>query len=94
MEFAGVGKVTRQGQVTLPCDARRELGLQIGENVEFFSSGNLILIRKQPEAVEIFDALAKEVSERFEKRGIKRSEVAKAIRQYRAERHGKTKTCV
>ena len=42
-----VGIVTRKGQVTIPAELRRELGIEIGDIVEMRLDGHRIHLRKR-----------------------------------------------
>lgn len=43
--------VTRKGQVTLPADLRRKLGIEIGDKVEARVEGGNILIHKPSQSI-------------------------------------------
>lgn len=44
--------VTRKGQVTIPVEIRRKLGIEEGSKVEIVEQENVVVIRKRP---SIFD---------------------------------------
>ena len=89
MKFAGSGKITRQGQVTLPADSRKEMRVMEGDTVEFYTSENLIIVKKKPTPAEIFGTLSNEIGERFRKKGIKKAEILSEIDRQRKEKHAK-----
>ena len=54
----GTSKVTSQGQVTIPADIRKNLGLEDGTNVVFLELEDGVLIKSEKnirEALEPFD---------------------------------------
>lgn len=75
--------VTRQGQVTLPKNARQEGEFEVGSIVEFFYSEDMVLIKKRKEPLQVFDELAAKAEERFKKRGLKPSDVPGIIERIR-----------
>ena len=83
MKFGGTGVVTRQGQVTLPKNAREEGEFEVGSVIEFFYSEDMVLIKKKKEPVEIFREIAKRARERFKKHGITEKVIQKEIEDYR-----------
>ncbi|MEK6982779.1 MAG: AbrB/MazE/SpoVT family DNA-binding domain-containing protein [Candidatus Micrarchaeota archaeon] len=87
MKFGGTGVVTRQGQITLPKNAREEGDFEVGTIIEFFYSDDIVLIKRRKEPKQVFEELAKRTRERFEKEGIKPKDVESAIAKVRARRN-------
>jgi AbrB family looped-hinge helix DNA binding protein len=46
-------EIGEKGQVVVPRDIRRHLGLEVGVSVTFEVEGNQIIIRKEKDAIEI-----------------------------------------
>lgn len=46
-----VGVVTRKGQITIPAELRRELGIDVGDTVEMRSDGSRIHVRKRDRSI-------------------------------------------
>lgn len=86
MEYAGVTRVTRQGQVTLPAKLRKELQLKRGDSLEVYYSGGTVVIRKKSPPLEVFEDLAAKIRRHFKARAITRSDVEEAISLYRGKR--------
>ncbi|MBI2041294.1 MAG: AbrB/MazE/SpoVT family DNA-binding domain-containing protein [DPANN group archaeon] len=86
MKTAGTYKITRQGQITLPAEARDKLELKEGDIVEMYYDGNMVLIKKRKEPVKVFEELAAAAGGRFREKGITRTDVAKEIRAARKGR--------
>lgn len=87
MKAAGTYKITRQGQITLPASIREAMELEEGQILDFFYSGNIIVIKKKKEPLEVFRELAAEATKRFKERGITREDVAEEIKAVRKARH-------
>jgi len=61
----GTSKVTSKGQVTIPADIRKNLGLEDGTNVIFLELEDGVLIKSEKnirEALEPFDRRGKELN--------------------------------
>lgn len=89
MQTAGTYKITRQGQITIPKEARKLIGLAEGDLVDVFFTPELLVIKKRREPVDVFEDLAEIVTERFQKEGITREQVEEEISRARAERRRK-----
>ena len=50
--MGGAGVITRKGQVTIPAEVRKSLGLREGDRVEFSIEGNSIRIVPQGSVAE------------------------------------------
>jgi len=47
IKFIGKAKVTKQGQVTLPNEARQDLGIQLNSEVYWYEIDNMLIAVKQ-----------------------------------------------
>lgn len=87
MELA---KVTSKGQITIPLDIRRKLGIKEGDKVLFIQEGNRIVMMNASinallEAQEAFKGAAEEI-------GIKdEQDVVDMVKEIRAERQNNYK---
>ncbi len=62
--------MTSKGQVTIPADIRRKLGLKPGQAVQFKLSGNVVTVGA-PDWREGLAKLHKEVAAHLKRRGLK-----------------------
>ena len=49
--------ITSKGQTTVPASVRRALGLEAGDRIVYEIQGDSVVIRPQPEAMEVFGSL-------------------------------------
>ena len=77
-------KLSSKGQVVIPEDVRKELGLEPGTQFVVMGEGDLVILKKieAPDRSE-FLALAKKVRSQVRKAGVKRSDVKNAVRTVR-----------
>ena len=77
-------KLSSKGQVVIPEDVRKELGLEPGAQFVVMGEGDLVILKKieAPDRSE-FLALAKKVRSQVRKAGMKRSDVKNAVRTVR-----------
>jgi AbrB family looped-hinge helix DNA binding protein len=54
-------RVTTKGQVTIPLEIRRELGVSAGDDVEFVRDGASVVVRKALPEAESADALRRRI---------------------------------
>jgi AbrB family looped-hinge helix DNA binding protein len=81
-----VSKVTAKGQVTIPVEIRRALGLEKGAYVVWEpTEDRVVMERAAVPPTEDFDALARRIAERFSEQGVTREDVEDAIRWAREE---------
>ncbi len=80
----GTTKLSSKGQVVIPEDVRKELGLEPGAQFVVMGEGDLVILKKieAPDRSE-FLALAKKVRSQARKAGVKRSDVKNAVRKVR-----------
>ena len=80
----GTTKLSSKGQVVIPEEVRKELGLEAGAQFVVMGEGDLVILKK----IEALDrseflALAKKVRSQARKVGMNRSDVKNAIRTVR-----------
>ena len=83
MKSAGTYRITRQGQVTLPSQARESLELKEGDVVDMYYGGDMVIIKKKKEPIEVFEQLASKASARFSEKKLRKSEVEREIKAAR-----------
>ncbi|OLS15799.1 MAG: hypothetical protein RBG13Loki_0569 [Promethearchaeota archaeon CR_4] len=83
MKNLGSYKITRQGQITLPAEARKQLTLNEGDTVDIYSTDDLLVIKKRKTPVQVFEELAVKTTERFKQQKITRDTVAEEIENVR-----------
>lgn len=79
-------KVTGKGQVTIPKEIRRRLGLREGEYVVWEPRGEQVVVERATVGPsEDFDRLATRIAKRFAEKGITHQDVEDAIRWARED---------
>ncbi|MBI1861521.1 MAG: AbrB/MazE/SpoVT family DNA-binding domain-containing protein [Deltaproteobacteria bacterium] len=78
--------MSSKGQVVIPNEFRKSLGLIAGTPLAVYTDGNTLLLKpvEVPEA-DAFEKLLKESRTAAKAAGLKRSEVSKAIKKVRSE---------
>ena len=80
-----VAKVTSQGQITIPADIRKLLGIQPGGKVVFIQEGSRVLMANA--TVEAFRQMHSAFAPEAERLGLKtEQDVVDLVRQVRAQR--------
>jgi len=84
MSSIATTKLSSKGQVVIPEDVRKELGLEAGAQFVVMGEGDVVILKKieAPDRGE-FKALAAKVRAQARRAGMKRSDVAKAVRNVR-----------
>jgi len=83
-----VSRVTSKGQVTIPVDMRRQLGIREGDKVLFINNGKNIIITNA--AMAAFTELQAAFAGEAERLGIKNEDdVVAMVKDIRRERWGK-----
>jgi antitoxin PrlF len=82
MEKVKLGRVQQRGQVTIPIELRRKLGIEEGGLVAFIETENGVLI--SPRGVLAMDALDR-VGKVLRERGIALEELIESGREIRGE---------
>jgi AbrB family looped-hinge helix DNA binding protein len=77
-------KLSSKGQVVIPEDVRKELGLEPGTQFIVMGEGDVVILKKieAPDRSE-FLALARKVRSQARKAGMKRTDVKSAVRKVR-----------
>ena len=84
MSAIATTKLSSKGQVVIPEDVRKELGLEPGAQFVVMGEGDIVILKKieAPDRRE-FLALARKVRGQARRAGMKRSDVKKAVRASR-----------
>ena len=84
MSSIATTKLSSKGQVVIPEDVRKELGLEAGAQFVVMGEGDVVILKKidAPDRSE-FRALAAKVRAQARRAGMKRSDVTKAVRSAR-----------
>ncbi len=77
-------KLSSKGQVVIPEDVRKELGLEPGAQFVVMAEGDVVILKKieAPDRRE-FLALAAKVRRQARRAGMKRSDIKKAVQSAR-----------
>ena len=80
-------KLTSKGQVVIPEDVRNRLKLKSGTQFVVFGSGDSVIFKtiSPPSKDELMDLL-KDARRQARQAGMKKSDIAKAIKEVRAEK--------
>ena len=80
-----VAKVTSQGQITIPADIRKLLGVQPGGKVVFIQDGNRVMMANA--TIEAFEQMQTAFAPEAERLGLKdEQDVVNMVKQVRAQR--------
>ena len=80
-----IAKVTSQGQITIPADIRRLLGIQPGGKVVFIQDGDRVMMANA--TIEAFTQMQRAFVGEAERLGLKdEQDVVDLVKQVRAER--------
>ncbi len=80
-----VAKVTSQGQITIPADVRKKLGIRPGSKVIFIQDGDRVMMANA--TIEAFEQMQKAFAGEAERLGLKNEQdVVNLVKQVRAER--------
>jgi len=86
MKTAGTYKITRQGQITLPAEARERLNLEEGDIVDLYYDSDIVLIKKKKAPLKVFEELSTIASKRFREKNITKEDIGKEIEAVRKGR--------
>jgi len=80
-------KMSSKGQVVIPEDIRKRLGLKAGSQFVVVAGKDAVILKTiAPPSMEEFDALIREARQQARKAGMKRSDIKKAIAAVRGRR--------
>ena len=86
MKQIEVTSLSSKGQVVIPRDIRKELGISTGDKLIVLTDGDNLLLKRIPTPkTETFKKLIKASRKIIKENGLKLSDVNKAIKQVRRE---------
>jgi AbrB family looped-hinge helix DNA binding protein len=81
LEFA---TMSSRGQVVIPGDIRKQLGLEEGTRFMVYSDGvNLLMKPIVPPSIDAFEKMVRASQKHAKDAGLKKSDIAKAIKEVR-----------
>ncbi len=79
-------KMTSKGQVVIPEETRKRLGMKPGTQFMVVESADALIFKViQPPSMEDFDKLLTETRRQARKAGLKKSDITQTIKSVRAE---------
>lgn len=83
-------KMTSKGQVVIPEETRKRLGMKPGTQFMVVEGKDSLIFKViQPPSLQDFDKLLAETRRQAKKAGLKKSDITKAIKRVRAEKKKK-----
>ena len=80
-------KMSSKGQVVIPEEVRKALGLDAGSQFVVIGDGDVVILKKiTPPSMSEFDEILRESRRQARSAGMKRSDVAAALKSVRAAR--------
>jgi AbrB family looped-hinge helix DNA binding protein len=80
-------KMSSKGQVVIPEEVRNALGLEPGSQFVVVGEGDVVVLKKvTPPSMSDFDAILEEARRQARQAGMKRADIAAAIRAARPKR--------
>lgn len=87
MESLATTRLSSKGQVVIPEEIRRRLGLKEGTQFVVVGEGDVVILKSvAPPAMEDFDELVRRARSAARRAGMKRSDVEQAIARVRTKR--------
>jgi len=85
MEPVATTKLSSKGQVVIPEEVRKQLGLKTGDQFVVLGKGDAVVLKsiKKP-SMRDFDQLIKEARRQARAVGLKRSDISRSISRVRA----------
>lgn len=87
MSGVATTKMSSKGQVVIPEEIRKRLGLQPGAQFVVIGERDVVILKAiAPPPMKEFDALVVQARARARKSGLKRSDITRAVKEVRAKR--------
>ena len=83
-ELIEIGKISARGQIAIPMDIRKGMGLHEGEKVLFVLEDQTLLIKKM--TAQTFAAITKPLKQAAQKIGMKESDVPELVARFREKK--------
>ena len=76
-----ITKISTKGQIVIPQEIRKELGLNAGASVLITKMKGFVVLKKMkiPNAEQAFNSLAKEIEKQFRSQKITKNDVNEAV---------------
>lgn len=86
MKTNATTKMSSKGQVVIPEEIRNALGLEAGSRFVVVGEGDVVVLKKiTPPSMSEYDDIVAEARRQARQAGMKRSDIAAAIKAVRAE---------
>jgi AbrB family looped-hinge helix DNA binding protein len=80
-------RMSSKGQVVIPEDIRKRLGLEAGSQFVVVAGKDAVILKTiSPPSMDEFDSLLRKARQQAKKAGMKRSDIKKAIDEVRGHR--------
>jgi AbrB family looped-hinge helix DNA binding protein len=80
-------KISQKGQVVIPQDIRKKLGIKTGTRFAVFGEKDTVIFKKvEMPSIEDFKKLTEKTSRIAKKRGITKKDIEEAIREVRSKK--------
>ena len=87
MKGLATTKMSSKGQVVIPEEIRKRLGLNAGSQFVVVGEKDTIILKSiSPPSMDEFDALIAQARKQAQKAGLKRSDISKTIKEVRGQR--------
>ena len=87
MSEAATTKLSSKGQVVIPEEIRKKLGLEVGAQFVVLGEGDVVILKMiQPPRMSEFDQILDQARKAARKAGMKKSDIAQAIKDVRAKK--------
>ena len=87
MSEAATTKLSSKGQVVIPEEIRRKLGLEVGAQFVVLGEGDVVILKMiQAPSMSEFDQILDQARKAARKAGMKKSDIAQAIKDVRAKK--------
>ena len=91
MKSLSTTRMSSKGQVVIPEEVRKKLGLEEGDQFVVIGSGDSVILKSiHPPSMTEFDALIRKARKQAKDAGLKKSDVTAAIRAVRKEKRSET----
>ena len=77
-------KMSSKGQVVIPEEIRKKLGIKVGEKIIVVGEGDVVILKiLKPPSLAEFDLLIKQARKQAKKAKLKKSDIKDAVKQAR-----------
>jgi len=91
MDALATTKMSSKGQVVIPEEIRKRLGLKAGSQFVVVGDKDTVILKTiSPPSMKEFNALVKEARRQARKAGLKKSDITSAVSKVRGVNEGRT----